>query len=133
MEILRARKARLSLDIAPLIDIVFQLLVFFMLASTFSQPSIRMELPRAVEHDLEERQVIAVSIGRDGAVFLNDKPVERGALSHKLESLLGEVPKKSVHLRGDKEMPYKFFVEVMDIARRAGALQVNIVHQPMER
>lgn len=129
MEFIRPKKPSLSLDMAPLIDIVFQLLIFFMLSSSFLYPALKLNLPKALEHDRRDIERIVVSLDKDGNVYVNTEKVSMNDLKSALEAKIANDPKKSVHVRGDQEMPYKYFVEVMDGARQAGAHQVNIVHQ----
>ncbi len=129
MEFVRPKKSSLSLDMAPLIDIVFQLLIFFMLSSSFLNPSLKLNLPKAVQQDQRETERIIISVDKEGGVFVNTLKTSMESLKSAVESKLASDPKKSVHVRGDKDMPYKYFVEVMDIARQAGAKQINIVHE----
>lgn len=129
VEFIRPKKAGLSLDMAPLIDIVFQLLIFFMLSSSFMSPALKLNLPQAVKQDPMESERVVVSIDEAGNTFLNTASVSLAELKPRLESLMKKDSKKAIHVRGDQEMPYKFFVEVMDAARQAGARQINVVHQ----
>jgi len=133
MNFLRARKARLSIDMAPLIDIVFQLLVFFMLSSSFLMPSLKLDLPQAAEKDPSLSPTLVISMDRDGALFLNARPVAMERLSGELEEALKARPGDAVNIRGDQQMPYGYFVQVMDQARRAGASRINIVHEQESR
>lgn len=130
MEFIRAKKPTLSLDMAPLIDIVFQLLIFFMLTSAFTYPALKLNLPQAVEQDPRERENIIVSIEKSGSVYLNSETISMESLEVKLRERFSKNPgKKSIHLRGDEEISYKLFIQAMDAARRAGAKQVNVVHK----
>lgn len=130
MEFIRPKKVSLSFDMAPLIDIVFQLLIFFMLSSSFLNPALRLDLPKAVYEDQKAPEQTIISVDRSGTIFLNTAKTSLRELKSQLEVVFEKAEsKKSVHLRGDQNMPYKFFVEVMDIARQAGATQINIVHE----
>lgn len=130
MEFIRPKKVSLSFDMAPLIDIVFQLLIFFMLSSSFLNPALRLDLPKAVYQDQKVPEQTVISIDQSGTIFLNTAKTSLRELKSQLEVVFEKAKsKKSVHLRGDQNMPYKFFVEVMDIARQAGATQINIVHE----
>lgn len=129
LDFTRPKKASLSLDMAPLIDIVFQLLIFFMLSSSFLMPSLKLTLPKAVTQDTREPEKIVVSIDRKGQIFINTSPVSLEKLKARLESKFAGSADKAVHLRGDSEMPYGLFVQVADQARLAGAKQINIVHE----
>jgi biopolymer transport protein ExbD len=129
MEIIRARKPRLSLDLAPLIDVVFQLLVFFMLTSVFIQPAMKIVLPQAASTEETPREEIMISIDPQGEIFINEQRSSFADLKDDLAVHIGADPQRPVHIRGDQDMPYKYFVEVMDVARQLGARQVLIVHQ----
>ena len=132
MEFIRPKKISLGLDMAPLIDVVFQLLIFFMLTSSFSNPALKLNLPKAVLQDQKEPERIVISIERTGTIFVNTSKIPIAELKPHLESKFRSNSKKSVHLRGDEEMPYRLFVQVMDMARQAGARQINIVHEAEE-
>lgn len=129
MEFVRPRKSSLSLDMAPLIDIVFQLLIFFMLSSSFLAPSFKLNLPKAVTQDTREQERIVISVEKNGSIYVNSKEVELESLKFELTPRLEKDPKKSVHFRGDREIPYSRFVEITDLARQAGAKQINIIHE----
>jgi len=118
---------------APLIDIVFQLLIFFMLTSAFTTPSIKLNLPKAVVSDQKELEKIVVSIDKTADIFLNQEKVPLPELKFRLETKLKTDAKKSIYLRGDEDMPYRLFVQVMDLARQAGARQINIAHEKGEK
>jgi len=129
MEFVRPKKVRLSLDMAPLIDIVFQLLIFFMLTSTFLNPAIQLNLPKAIQADPRQMEKIVVSVDGKGAVFVNTQPVSFDSLQANLTSRLIQEARKAVHIRGDQEMPYKTFIKIVDISRQAGAEQINLIHE----
>ena len=129
IEFTRPKKSGLTLDMTPMIDIVFQLLIFFMLSSSFVTPALKLTLPKAALNDKRETEQIVVSVDKQGDVFVDTVKSSMTELKSTLEEKLARDSKKSFHIRGDQDMPYKFFVEVMDTARQAGAKQVNIVHE----
>lgn len=132
MEFIRPRKASLALDTAPLIDVVFQLLIFFMLSSSFTAPAFRLNLPQAVNRENERQERLVVSVDGKGNAFLNARAVSLDRLKGELEGMLASDTEKSVHFRGDEGISYGTFVQVMDSARQAGAKQINIVHERKE-
>ena len=129
MEFLRVKKSSLGLDMAPLIDIVFQLLIFFMLTSAFSYPIMKLDLPKAATSDPSQSKKIVISLDQAGTVSLNSQALSFSELKSVLEKKLAEVSDKSVHIQGDEQMPYRYFVQVMDTAREAGATRINIIHK----
>jgi biopolymer transport protein ExbD len=129
MELIRAKKPQLSIDLAPLIDVVFQLLVFFMLTSAFANPAMRLNLPQANSGELTKDEQIIVSVDKSGELAINDTRTNVNAFQTDLARLLQPLSVKSISIRGDENMPYKYFVQIMDLSRQAGAQQINIIYQ----
>ena len=137
MEFDRRKKIRMHLDIAPLIDIVFLLLIFFMLTAHFiTQPGIEITLPAAKTATIEEIEDIMVFISREGEVFLNNKQVNIEDLKLALEAKLEVSPRKTVILKADEKINLGLAVRVMDIAKQANAeglvISTKVEHQPIE-
>ena len=103
MEFIRPKKASLSLDMAPLIDVVFQLLIFFMLSSSFLTPALKLTLPKAVEQDERQPERVVISVDKAGAIYLDTRPVSLERLRPLLEPLVIRNPKRVVHIRIDTE------------------------------
>lgn len=100
-----------------------------MLTSSFANPVIKLNLPNAVQQDLKQNEHIVVSVDRTGKIFIGSDPVGLEEFGPVLRGRLSLASQRSIHLRGDEEMPYRILVQVMDEARRAGADQINIVHK----
>ena len=132
MELIRAKKVNLSIDLAPLIDVVFQLLIFFMLTSTFANPAIKMTLPMASAHKFSELEKIVIGVDEVGAMYINGQLTSLENLYSDLKKTLVQREEKSIHIKGHKDMPYKLFVQIMDISKQAGAEHINVVHQRVE-
>ncbi|OGX39260.1 MAG: hypothetical protein A3G91_00415 [Omnitrophica WOR_2 bacterium RIFCSPLOWO2_12_FULL_50_9] len=129
MEFIRSRKPALSLDMAPLIDVVFQLLIFFMLSSSFLSPVLKLNLPKAMTQDKRENERVVVTITKDGNFFVDRDPVAPEELQGTLGRKIALAPGKFVDLKGDADAAYRHFVHALDAARRAGASHINIVHE----
>lgn len=130
MEFEGRRRIRTHLDMAPLIDVVFLLLIFFMLTSTFLvQEAIDLDLPEAATGDPSEEQRLVVSLDREGAVTLNGDSVELDDLQDKVESLLEE-PDQQITLRTDENAPVRDMVRVMDEIRAAGGRNIALATEP---
>jgi biopolymer transport protein ExbD len=129
MQFRRAKKPSTALDMGPLIDCVLQLLIFFMLSSTFMSPKVRIELPQATASDgATKPDSIVVTAGLDGRVFVNQDAVAIEGLEPVLRPLIDQSPTKAVIFRGDQAIPYGTFIQVIDAARRAGAKDLDIAH-----
>jgi biopolymer transport protein ExbD len=125
------RRSTQAPNLTPLIDIVFLLLVFFMLTSHFVQEqSLNIELPVADSGDaVGEDSQLEVVIARDGRLLINDHFVEDEALVEVLRTALAGQEDKQVRIRGDRTSPLGRSVTVLDAARRAGASGVDIVSE----
>jgi len=122
MEFEGRKKLRTHLNMAPLIDVVFLLLIFFMLSSHFvTQPGIKITLPTAVKAKLHPEEDIIISISKDNSLYLNEKKVALDSLLDKLRIKVGEAKKKTVIIKADEKIDLGLAVKVMDIAKQAEA------------
>ncbi len=122
MEFERGKKVRTHLDIAPLIDIVFLLLIFFMLTANFiMQPGIKIKLPEAESTKAEENNKIVIYISENNNIFLNDTKIPVTDLKNALRAELGKSDKKSIILKADEKINLGLAVKVMDISKESGA------------
>ena len=113
------------LDIAPLIDVVFLLLVFFMLTSSFVfQPGIRVNLPRAVTSEVLHKNLLVVTITDGNQVFINERPIRDDELVSRIT--LASREGQSLLIRADKKANLGKVIEVWDICRRTDIKQINI-------
>ena len=113
------------LDIAPLIDVVFLLLIFFMLTSSFIfQPGIRVNLPRAVTSEVLHKEQLVVIINDANEVFINERPVESDELISRI-TLAGN-EEQSILIKADKEADLGKIIEIWDVCRQVDIKQINI-------
>jgi biopolymer transport protein ExbD len=127
MEFQRRTRRRSGIELTPLIDVVFQLLVFFLLTSSFIQPSLRLELPQGAAMDEADTTPILLEIDADGNLAIDGEGIRRNALQDELEKALAD-GRDAVRLSGDRSMTYGIFVEALDAARAAGAAHFDLVH-----
>ena len=117
------------MDMTPMIDCVFQLLIFFMLSSTFLTPSLELTLPKAASDELPEQEEVIVSLDAEGKVFVNQTEVQITGLREALEPVVAKSKKKIVTIRGDEGMRYEWFVKALAAAEASGAAHVNVAHE----
>jgi len=128
----RARADRLSsptILIAPIVDIVFILLIFIMLVSRFLQPALEVELPGSSTASVTERSQITIVLDEDGRVHLNDIPMTDAALAERL-SHVSEGEQDLVRLRADRNVALQRVVEVLDIIRASPVTGVALEARP---
>ena len=129
MQFSRRKKSHITLSIAPLVDIVFLLLIFFLLSSSYIQPSIKLNLPEAKNQTIVQQQEIVVTVDKSGTIYLNREPVLINELSKRLSQLMDTPSRREIIFRGDRTIAYDLFVRIMDIAKQAGAENICISHQ----
>ncbi len=120
MEFRRRKKVYINLNITPLIDIVFLLLIFFMLSSNFiAQAGIKISLPAVVTGKTYQKEDIIVTITKDNDLYLNEEEITIENLLDKLRVRLEETEKKIVIIRADETINLGLAVKIMDIAKQA--------------
>lgn len=120
--------SRRGMDLAPLIDVVFLLLIFFLLTAVFVKPSIPLDLPKSETAKVIDKPEVSVTIKKDGSIMLNDDdillPELYAALSKIYRDLLRD---RDISLMADKEVSFGRVIEVMDIAKRAGVENISVL------
>ncbi|MEJ2528889.1 MAG: biopolymer transporter ExbD [Gammaproteobacteria bacterium] len=125
----RRRRSNVVLNLTPLIDIVFLLLVFFMLTAHFIQDqAIDITLPKAnSSKPIEKDEYVEIVLTPQGELMLDGKTVAEADLEETLRGALHAPGKRFVRLRGDQESHFGKAVLVMDAARKAGAESLDIL------
>ncbi len=114
-------------DIAPMADIVFLLLIFFMLSTSFvTEPGIKVQLPQASTAEMDPKQNLFLVIDRKGRIFVNKKEVKKESLGTLLEGEMAARKEKLLILKADRAVTHGLVVEVMDIARQHGVERLAI-------
>ncbi|MBI3318206.1 MAG: biopolymer transporter ExbD [Candidatus Omnitrophica bacterium] len=114
-----------QMDMAPLIDIVFQQLIFFMLTSAFVfQPGVKVHLPKSVTPDVAYRENRVVSVAKGNQLYLGNRLVTLQELRSELAALRDS--KRPFLIRADRQASVGRVVEVWDLCRSLGVTQVNI-------
>ena len=127
MEFEGRKKVNTHLNIAPLIDVVFLLLIFFMLSSHFvTQQGIKITLPSAVTAKLHPEEDIVISITEDSNLYLNERLVTIENLLEQLRIEITKTGKNTVIIKADEKIDLGLAVKVMDIAKQADAERLII-------
>jgi biopolymer transport protein ExbD/biopolymer transport protein TolR len=128
----RTQASIAEINITPLVDVVFVLLIIFMVTAPVLQSGIEVNVPktRTVKEITEERMVI--SINKDQRVFLGNDPININEIKAKLRQKIRDPQHQSVFLRADQDVPFGAFATVMDAVKQAGITNVSIVTQPLD-
>lgn len=122
MEFDKRKRISMHLEIAPLIDIVFLLIIFFMLTANFIiQPGIKITLPTAVAAEPQKEEDVIIFISEDNKIFLDTQQIDITELKDALKKKIEISQKKSVILKADEKINLGLAVRVMDIAKQAEA------------
>ncbi|NLG69050.1 MAG: hypothetical protein GX496_05720 [Firmicutes bacterium] len=125
--ITRSRRHRPRVEIINMVDVMFFLLAFFMVFTTFrTNPStLNLDLPRAVTATREAPSEMVVSIDRSGRYFLNGRAVSLAQMSTLVGDSVRRHPDQLVIVRADREVQYDRVVQAIDARRRAGAYRLG--------
>ena len=115
----------LQVDLTPLIDVTFMLVIFFIMTMSFALPSIELDLPRSetAQRQAEQTASLRLNVSADGAMFYQDRPISLDEAA----ALLKQGSFKLIELNLDQKAPAQRLIDAADLARlyTEGRLQVN--------
>lgn len=127
MKQLPPRANELGVDMSPLIDMVFILLIFFMVTSTFvKDAAVEIKRPSARSASSASTKSVRLNIDPRGVVYLDGAPVRLWALQARLRDLFRGGASKEVLLVTDQQVNVERLIEVIDLAKLAGAKEVSV-------
>ncbi len=116
-----------NVDVSPLIDMVFILLIFFMVTTTFVKDmKLDLNRPSAASASKSDSKVVRVYIDNTGEVYVDNQPVQLWAIQSKLRDLLRTATEKSVLVISDETIPVETLIDVVDECRMSGAKDVAV-------
>lgn len=131
------RKEELELNITPLIDVVFLLLIFFMVSTTFERESeIKITLPKVSQEGGEtESQVVQVAIDANERIYIDERPLEDARLATIRAAVAASgqaLEEPAVVIKADAGVSHEIVVRVMDAARQSGLVKITFATQVVE-
>ena len=116
-----------GLDLTPMLDIVFIMLIFFIVTTSFAKESgIEVNRPNAETADRNEKGNILVAISENNEIYIDRRKVELRAIRPNIIRLRAENPEGAVIIQADKSSQTGLLVETMDQIRLAGVLEISI-------
>ncbi len=122
----RPRRESFRLDITPLINIVFLLLIFFMLTSTAVNQGMNVDLPEAETAERINTQETTLTIGPDGSLMLDNQALTLDELSPAVQAKIQETGRRRLVIQADESIQFEQFGRVLDKTREAGAVEFLI-------
>lgn len=132
----RRNNQNIILEMTPLIDVVFLLLIFFLVATTFEDidTGIKIDLPQSNIREVKTVKEVQLSLTNSKEIFLKYQDgkenkkilIKKANLKRELSKVLAESENKAVVISGDKTLDYGFIVEIMTLSKEAGAEQLDI-------
>jgi biopolymer transport protein ExbD len=120
-----------ELNITPLLDLAFVLLVIFIITTTPLVNDLDLSLPTASKHQKDPpRKANYITVESSGKLWLNKKPVEVAELQQSLIGLRSDDPDLSVIVRGDSGTKYRQIRTVLDICQQANVVKVDLATEP---
>ncbi len=116
------RKSSLLVDLSPLIDVVFLLLIFFMVSTRFKDDhGLDLALPSSESRQKSETETLTILIDKSQNILVDSQTIAKTELKTHIEGLLAQRDNKMVVLKVDQTVNHGLVVEVMDAAKSAGA------------
>ena len=121
-----------SINITPMVDLTFVLLLIFIIMTTASVQGVKVNLPQASSAvSLAKPKTKAVTITAEGNIFLDTYPVTMAELESRLASLYAADPELPVVIKGESTVQYQLVMDVLDLTGRVGITQIGLVTQTL--
>lgn len=134
MQFSEKSKKRITINITSLVDVLFLLLIFFIVSSTFlEQPGMKLDLPKTTEKEAVRMEGYTLFITTDGDLYLNEESVTIADLPGRLKAIAPELEENGIILKADEKIRYGLVVEVMDLVKQSGIKKLVVATQPKEK
>ena len=123
-----------DINITPMLDLAYVLLVIFILMTTATVQGLKVNLPRAsISPSLSKPQTKAITINNEGKIFLDTIPVSLAELEQRLNAQRAVTPDFPVVVRGDSSTQYQVVMDVLDVIGRIGISQIGLATKPQAK
>jgi biopolymer transport protein ExbD len=116
-----------DINITPMLDLAYVLLVIFIIMTTAAVQGIKVDLPTAsAAKSLDQHKTRVISVSNDGTINLDAVPVSLGELEGDLRAALAQDPQTPVILRGDRTVQYDRIMQVLDLCSKVGVASLGM-------
>jgi biopolymer transport protein TolR len=119
-----------DINVVSLIDVMMLLIVIFMITAPMMQGGVDISLPRAAARPLQASSGLVVTVGRDGAIYVDEGRFTFEEFRASFRALAGRRGRDGIYLRGDAGVPYGSVVRVLAVMRAAGVGDIGLVAEP---
>ena len=127
------RRDRLSaiseINIMPLLDLAFALLIIFKITAPLLEQSIDLNLPfedQKLQSSTEKKRFLTISINNEGLYFWDDREVDKAKLTELLEDISAQLDKPVISIRADREIPYQKVITVIDLVKQNNLTKISL-------
>ena len=122
------RRAMAEINVTPFVDVMLVLLIVFMVTAPLLTVGVPVDLPKTRAQTLgQEREPLAVTVKRDGSIYLQNTPIAQDELVAKLTAIAANGYDQRIFVRGDKSVDYGRVMEVMGLLSAAGFTHIGLV------
>jgi biopolymer transport protein TolR len=121
-----------EINVTPFIDVMLVLLVIFMVTAPMMQSGIGVNLPQAETTSAPAEEGLTITVTKDRFIHMGDAVININLLEKKLQEYFTGKDKKIVFIQADEGLPYGFFIDTLDIIKKAGVESVGLVTEPIE-
>ncbi len=118
-----------ELNVTPLLDLAFVLLIIFIITTPLLESNIPMQLPTGSPHNTtapDPKSIKTVSVDKRGQIYLDSKPIQLTELERELAVFAQQMPEAAVIVRADRSLPYQQVVTVVDVLQRAKISRMSL-------
>ena len=128
------RRAPMSeINVTPFVDVMLVLLIIFMVAAPLMTVGVPIDLPKTAAKALNaDTQPITISVRADGEIYLQETPIPAEEVAAKLQAVATTGYTERIFVRGDAEVKYGQFMEVMNRLQGTGWLKVGLLNEDIE-
>jgi biopolymer transport protein TolR len=121
-----------EINVTPFIDVMLVLLVIFMVTAPLMQSGIGVNLPQAETQSAPAEEGLTITVSKDRFIHIEGAVVNINLLERKLQDYFAGKEKKIVFIQADEGLNYGFFIDTLDIIKKAGVEAVGLVTEPIE-
>jgi biopolymer transport protein TolR len=117
-----------EINVTPMVDVMLVLLIIFMVTAPLMTSGVSVDLPKTNAQPLNsDSEPLTVSIKADGAIFLQDQPVDVSEIVARLQAIAQNNPERRIFVRGDKDLAYGRIMQVMGTITQGGFTKVALL------